>query len=263
MRIGTYARFTYQVRNALQYHPDFIDLRMDFNYSLEFAEIKKLLQDDGVGCSLHLPSNPDWNPMDLSRDIIPFIDLGAEIEAEIVTFHSNLSTLFYSDDEIDVFLNAVPLACDAAKEAGVMLAVETLGLYYTELIFLFDRCPEMKIALDIGHGQILARRNRALGLIDPFLDRIPMINVHDNNGCDLIDEYQSLKKKRDVSYEETRDLARKYDAHLCIGEGKIDFETIFRKLKQRGYDKRVLMMSKDLDKFPEERDKFTKLWLES
>jgi sugar phosphate isomerase/epimerase len=162
-----------------------------------------------------------------------------------------------------VFLNAVPLACDAAKEAGVALAVETLGLYYTELIFLFDRCPEMKIALDIGHGQILARRNRALSLIDPFLDRIKMVNVHDNYGCDLVDEYHSLKQKREVSYEETRELARKYDTHLSIGEGKIDFEPIFKKLKQRGYDGRFLMMCKDPEKFPEERELFTKLWLES
>ena len=263
MRIGTYARLTEQVRNALQHHPDFIDLRMDFNHKLDFAEITKLLHDDGIGCSLHLPSNPDWNPNDLPRDIIPFIDLGAEIGAELVTFHSTLSTLFYSDEDIDVFLNAVPLACDAAKEAGITIAVETLGLFYTELIFLFDRCPEMKIALDIGHGQILAKRNRALGLIDPFIDRIVMVNVHDNFGCDLIDEYHTLKQKREVSYEETRELARKYDTHLAIGEGKIDFESIFKKLKQRGYDGRFLMMCKDLDKFPKERDRFTKLWLES
>ena len=263
MRIGTYARLTEQVRNAIQHKPDFIDLRMDLNHGLDFTEIKKLLQDDGIGCSLHLPSSPDWNPMDLPRDIIPYIDIGAEIEAELVTFHSNLSTLLYSDDEIDIFLDAIPLACDAAKEAGVELAVETLGLYYTELIFLFDRCPDMKIALDIGHGQILARRNRALGLIDPFLNRIPMVNVHDNCGSDLVDEYHKLKQKREVSFEETRELARKYDTHLSIGEGKIDFEPIFRKLKQRGYDNRFLMMSKDLEKFPEERDRFTKIWLES
>jgi sugar phosphate isomerase/epimerase len=263
MKIGTYARLTEQVRKALQHQPDFIDLRMDLNHRLNFAEITKLLRDNDIRCSLHLPSNPDWNPNDLPRDIIPFIDLGADLEAELVTFHSNLSTLFYSDEEIDVFLNAVPLACDAAKEAGVTLAVETLGLFYSELVFFFDRCPKMKIALDIGHGQILAKRNRALGLIDPFIDRIIMVNVHDNCGCDLVDEYHTLKQKREVSFEETRKLARKYDTHLSIGEGKIDFKLIFKKLKQQGYDGRFLMMCKDLEKFPEERDRFTDLWSES
>jgi sugar phosphate isomerase/epimerase len=58
-------------------------------------------------------------------------------------------------------------------------------------------------------------------------------------------------------------LAREHDEHLPIGEGEIVFEPIFRELKERGYAGKFLMMCKDPERFPGERDKFTKIWLEA
>lgn len=263
MEIGTYARTTDEVKKALEYEPDFIDLRMDLNYSLDFPVIRRLLDDAGVHCTLHLPSSPDWNPCDTSRDIAPFIDLGSDIGAQLITFHTCLSTLFYSDIVIDSFLNAVPLACDAAREADMDLAIENLGLYYTELTLLFDRCPFLKIALDIGHGQIFATRNRALSIVESFCDRILMVNVHDNQGKDMLEEVSRLSKKRDLTREEIRKIAHNHDTHLRIGKGTIDFDSIFRELKERMYDGRFLMMSREQSAFNDEREKFQELWLEA
>ena len=263
MLIGTFARNNEQIMDALKHNPDFIDLRMDLNHSIIFKDAKREMEEAGVGFTLHLPSNPDWTPIDMHKDIIPFIDIGAQIGAELVTFHSTLSTLFYTDEEIDQFLQSVPLAYDAAKEVGVKLAVETLGHYYTELTLLFDVCPNMNIALDIGHGQILANRNRALAIIESFYNRIAMINVHDNNGSDMIEELINLKKKKNLSQEEIRDIAHRYDTHLSINEGNIDFSTIFRELKERHYDDKFLMMHHNPNQFLNERDKFMKIWLDA
>jgi len=261
MEIGTFARNNEQVRSAINLEPDFVDLRMDLNFSIDFAEAKADLQEAGIPCTLHLPSNPDWKPIELSRGIVPYIDLGRQIDAKVVTFHTMLSTLFYEDFDIDIFLRSLPLACEASKEAGVTLAIETLGLYYTEIQLLFDMFPDMRMALDIGHGQILATRNRSLDHINSFFDRIAMVNVHDNHGSKMVDDVLKMKKEREVSQGEIRELAVRYDTHLPIGDGEIDFDTIFRNLKQNGYDGRFLMMCECPSDFSRETEKFKELWL--
>ncbi|MFX1262170.1 MAG: TIM barrel protein [Promethearchaeota archaeon] len=263
MEIGTFARHIDQVKKGVSHNPDFIDLRMDLNYSLNFREVRRILEDTGVMPTLHLPSDPCWRPMDFPREIVPYIDVGAEIGAELVTTHSALSTLFYKDEEIDAFLEWVPLLCDTAKESGIQLAVETLGLYYTELTLLFERCPNMMIALDVGHGQIMATRNRALDVIQSFYDHIAIVNVHDNHGALMVSKVRDLRLKREVAPEELLVIAREYDEHLPIGEGEIEFQPIFRELKERGYSGKFLMMCKDPEKFIDERTKFTQLWLEA
>ncbi|MHA2378839.1 MAG: sugar phosphate isomerase/epimerase family protein [Candidatus Thorarchaeota archaeon] len=261
MQIGTFARHTEQVRSVIPLEPDFIDLRMDFNYSLDFRQISRLLTDNGIACTLHLPSDPCWRPMDIPREIVPFIDIGSEIGAELVTCHTALSTLFYSDKEIDGFLESITLACDTAQERGVKLAVETLGLYYTELTLLFDRCPHLGISLDIGHGQIMALRNRASDILQSFYEKVEMVNIHDNHGMKMVDEVRHLRREREVPQEEMLLLARKHDEHLSVGEGSIDFEPILSDMKERSYNGRFLMMCKDPEKFSEERSKFIDLWL--
>ncbi|MHA2140061.1 MAG: TIM barrel protein [Candidatus Thorarchaeota archaeon] len=263
MEIGTFARHLKQVEEGITHSPDFIDLRMDLNYSLDFREVRRMLDDTNIACTLHLPSDPCWRPMDFPREIVPFIDIGAEIGAELVTTHTALSTLFYSDEDIDSFLEWVPLMCDSAKESGVKLAVETLGLYYTELTLLFERCPDMKIALDIGHGQIMATRNRSLDVIQSFYDHIAVVNIHDNHGAQMVNKVSELRRQREVAHEELLVIARDHDEHLPIGEGAIDFAPIFRELKEREYSGKFLMMSKEPDGFLAERDKFTRVWLEA
>ncbi|MHA2240039.1 MAG: sugar phosphate isomerase/epimerase family protein [Candidatus Thorarchaeota archaeon] len=263
LEIGSFARNNEQIMAALQHEPDFIDLRMDLNYSIDFKVAEAALEDAGVACTLHLPSNPDWKPMDLARGIVPYIDIGKDIGAELVTFHTTLSTLFYRDEDIDTFLNAVPLACDVANDSGVNLAIETLGLYFTELTLLLDQEPCINLALDIGHGQIMATRNRTLGHAQAFHKRVDLVIVHDNFGTDMVDEVMKLKKERYVSVEEMRELALRYDTHLPIGEGHIEFEPIFSELKQNGYDGKFLMMCSDPSKFVDEKQKFTDLWLKS
>ncbi|MBD3405266.1 MAG: TIM barrel protein [Candidatus Lokiarchaeota archaeon] len=263
MEIGTFARNTEQVKEALSKKPDFIDLRMDLDHSLNFGETKHMLLEADVKPTLHLPSSPDWKPLDLAREIIPYIDIGSQINADLVTFHSTLSSIFYDDEDIDQFLENIPLACDAAKENGIQLAVETLGIYYTELMLLSEKCPEVKIALDIGHAQIMAHRNRALGIIQEFQDSIAMVNVHDNKGALMIDEVLELRKKGNVPPETVREIAVRYDEHLPIGGGKIEFQPIFKSLKEVSYDGKFLMMCKDPSKFESEREQFERLWLKA
>ncbi|MGY5879714.1 MAG: TIM barrel protein [Candidatus Thorarchaeota archaeon] len=263
MQIGTYARTNEQVIRGLESSPDFIELRMDVNHQIVFKETKAVLNKAGIPCTLHLPSDPNWKPVELSHDIVPYIDLAQMIEAELVVFHSPLSTLFYNDEEIDTFLQALPLAYDSAKESGIKLAIETLGLYYTEMMLVFDEFPDLKLDLDIGHGQLLATRNRALGHIENYCSTIEMVNVHDNNACEAFTDIMATKNMSDFTQDELREMSVAYDKHLPIGDGSIEFSPIFSALKERNYDGRFLMLCSDPLCFAQEREKFTNLWLEA
>lgn len=261
MQIGTFARTNEQVEKGLQSSADFIELRMDEDHRIVFDEAKTALNKAGIPCTLHLPSDRNWNPIELSHDIIPYIDLAQMIDAELVVFHSPLSSLLYSDEVIETFLQAFPLAYDAAKESGVTLAVETLGFYYTEMMLVCNQFPDLKINLDIGHGQLLSIRNRALDHIDNHCSNIEMVNVHDNNACEAFTEVLNNKKMKDFTQEELREMAIVCDKHLPIGDGSIEFEPIFSALKERHYDGRFLMLCSDPLCFNAEREKFSKLWL--
>lgn len=260
MQIGTFARDCEQIEKSVDYEADFVDLRMDTNHKLDFAAAKRTLSDAGIRCTLHLPSNTNWGPIDVRKDIIPYIDIGREVGAELVTFHTTLSPLFYSDENIAEFLQVIPMASDAARESGVTLAAETLGLYSTELTLLFESDPNLRLAMDIGHAQILATRNRSFAIMDYFFDKILMVNVHDNQGKAMTEEVLRLKSQRNVPLEEMREIAQRYDAHLPIGTGGVDFKTIFKELKRRSYDGRFLIMCRDQSAFPNERNKLTELW---
>ncbi|TFG32077.1 sugar phosphate isomerase/epimerase [Candidatus Thorarchaeota archaeon] len=263
MQIGTYARTNDQVLKGLESSPDFIELRMDMNHQLTFNEAKLAMNKAGIPCTLHLPSDQNWKPIELSENIIPYIDLAQMIDAELVTLHSSLSSLLYTDEEIDAFLQAFPLAFDAAKESGVQLAIETLGLYYTEMMLIFDEFPDLKIDLDIGHGQLLATNNRALGHIENYCQHIEMVNVHDNNACEAFAEILATKAMSEFSREDLREISISCDTHLPIGDGSIEFLPIFSALKERNYDSRFLMLSSDPLSFNNERDKFMDLWLKA
>ncbi|MFW9799643.1 MAG: hypothetical protein ACFFD9_04355, partial [Candidatus Thorarchaeota archaeon] len=122
-------------------------------------------------------------------------------------------------------------------------------------------CPLIDISLDVGHVQIMALRNRAPGIVQSFYGRIKMANIHDNKGMNMVEEVRQLRNERVVSREEMLVIARRYDEHLGIGGGSIDFEPILGDLKQRSYSGRFLMMCKDPSRFPEERNKFMDIWL--
>ncbi|MGQ4911332.1 MAG: sugar phosphate isomerase/epimerase family protein [Candidatus Thorarchaeota archaeon] len=260
MEIGTFARTTKQVQEALSYKPDFIELRLDVGHDLDLSGSCSALKDSGVRCTIHLPSNPDWRPIELSQGLLPYIDIGRRLDADLVTIHTTLSSLFYRDEDIDTYLTSLEMAYDAAVESGVPLAVETLGLYYTELRLLFDDFPGLKLVLDLGHGQLLATHNRAFAHIETFDKYIAMVNVHDNRGMDLVQEVLEQKKKRQVSREEMRELALNCDTHLPIGKGKIDFLSLFKKLKQHSYDGKFLLIGGGLSSFDTERETFLELW---
>jgi hypothetical protein len=81
VEIGTFARTNEQLLQGLKNSPDFVELRMDANHQLVFSAAKAELNKAGIPCTLHLPSDRNWKPVELSQDIIPYIDLARLIDA--------------------------------------------------------------------------------------------------------------------------------------------------------------------------------------
>jgi sugar phosphate isomerase/epimerase len=78
---------------------------------------------------------------------------------------------------------------------------------------IFDRIPKLAFCLDIGHANLVPAGSKSIDLIQQFRNILKHIHIHDNVGGD----------------------SEKHDIHLPIGEGNINFEPIFKKLKQVNY----------------------------
>ena len=101
---------------------------------------------------------------------------------------------------------------------------------------VFDLFPEVRLALDVGHANLGAGKNRSSEFIRLHGYRIGHVHANDNFG--------------------------KEDAHLPIGAGMIDFEKILKELKQVQYDETITLevFSKDRDYLKISKDKIKRLW---
>jgi sugar phosphate isomerase/epimerase len=84
---------------------------------------------------------------------------------------------------------------------------------------IFHNVPDLKMTLDIGHGQLLSRENTSFGFIENCFPRIEHVHVHDNRGG----------------------TSPKDDIHLSLGEGIVDHRRILTLLKEKGYESTMTM----------------------
>lgn len=167
---------------------------------------------------VHAPN--EGNPYEIERlgtaffqEIVRLIHICGEICASLLTVHFWLDGRFIPQA---VLHRKREILCRMAREgarAGVQVCLENLSERPEDLHPLLARCPELGITLDIGHGQILSRRNRAPDFVGRWPERILHVHAHDNFGGDRVAD----------------------DLHLSIGEGIIDFPHIFRVLVDAGY----------------------------
>ena len=117
--------------------------------------------------------------------------------------------------------------------------VENMGYAFNtpqELAPLLDAAPNVRFHLDVGHANIRPQGQppRLPALLGAFGDRIAHVHVHDNKG--------------------------RYDEHLPLGVGSVDWPDAARRLRATGYDATVTM-----EVFADERaytDASRALWLD-
>jgi len=143
----------------------------------------------------------------------------AEIGVTLVNLHPAMRGLRGKDA---VERNAESVAEVAGRVAGlgVTVMVENMGGGFgtpEELAPLVDAAPNVRFHLDVGHANIrpYGRPPRLPLLLDAFAGRIAHVHVHDNKG--------------------------RYDEHLPLGVGTVDWPAAARALRDSGYDGTVTL----------------------
>ncbi len=191
-------------------------LRLKKTYNMEFMA--------------HYPN--EGNPFDakvLKKRFIPkmksLFDLSERLGITKGTFHFWIDKRWAKDELISAKIELISEMVDHAMARGIILCIENLSERYDSFARAFEAVPGLRMTLDIGHGQLLSRKNTSVGFINNTFKRIAHVHVHDNHGGTSV----------------------KDDLHLPLGEGVVNYPDIFCLLKQRGYNSTITMEVRTID----------------
>ncbi len=143
----------------------------------------------------------------------------SEIGVTLVNLHPAMRGL-RGKDAIQRNAEAVAAVATRAEALGITVMVENMGGGFgtpEELAPLVDAAPNVRFHLDVGHANIrpYGQPNRLPLLLEAFAGRIAHVHVHDNKG--------------------------RYDEHLPLGVGTIDWPLAARAVRESGYDGTVTL----------------------
>jgi sugar phosphate isomerase/epimerase len=151
--------------------------------------------------------------------------LAGELGIALYTQHLWLDARFVPPEILSAKIALLEHWTERAREAGVVFCIENLSEHAAHLAPAFDQILDLRMTLDLGHGQILPPTspeppkgpvNASFELIRAYAahqPRIRHVHLHDNHGGN---------RSRD-------------DLHLPLGEGCVDFHGILRALQATGY----------------------------
>lgn len=143
----------------------------------------------------------------------------SELEVALVNFHP-VSRGLRGKDAVERNADAVAEVAARAAELGQTVMVENMGYAFNtpqELAPLLDAAPNVRFHLDVGHANIRPQGQapRLAPLLDAFADRIAHLHAHDNRG--------------------------RYDEHLPLGVGSVDWADAVSRVRATGYDGTVTL----------------------
>ncbi|MBN1470560.1 MAG: sugar phosphate isomerase/epimerase [Syntrophaceae bacterium] len=178
----------------------------------------------------HYP-NED-NPFDveiLRNKFLPRIkglmEISRQLDITKATLHFWMDKRWAAADLIRGKLEILKRIVDFGNDFGITVCIENLSERADSFAPAFEAIPGLKMTLDIGHAQLLARQNTSFRFIEEHFPRIAHIHVHDNRGGTSV----------------------KDDLHLALGEGSVDYKTILKALISKHYDSTMTMEVKIKD----------------
>ena len=143
-------------------------------------------------------------------EMVRTLEHANKMDVGTVTIHPGVYSMVLSDVKersISLSKDSMKVIDKAAAEYGVTAAIENMPSFHIlmgqtadQLLELIDG-TDLSICFDIGHANTVGDIRE---FINMFSDRIVNVHIHDNNGD--------------------------RDAHMTIGDGKIDFAPVIRKL---------------------------------
>jgi len=167
----------------------------------------------------HGPQEGDPNDIDSLENtylsnLLQMLEPVKEINADTLTIHLWMDPRFVSSRVIQYKVGFMKRLIRASRRFGLNINIENLSESHRDLLPVFEKIPELGMTLDIGHAQLLTSKNRSFGFIAHCPERIRHIHLHDNRGG----------------------LSAADDLHLPLGQGRVDFLSIFSSLKTINYD---------------------------
>jgi len=210
----------------------FIEISLD-NPETVSGWIPRLLEIKNTFSTSFLAHYPNEdNPFDVAilRDIfLPRIKLLMEISRQLdinkATLHFWIDKRWAQPEIIRGKLEILSRIVEYGAEYGITVCIENLSERPDSFAPAFEAIPGLRMTLDIGHAQLLAKQNTSFGFIENYFPRIAHIHAHDNNGGTSV----------------------KDDLHLPLGEGSVDYKAIFKSLIEKGYDSTITMEVKPKD----------------
>ena len=183
------------------------------------GDYKALREDLGLYYLCHGPREGDPNNTDTLENtylpkLIQILSIMPQMEMKLLTIHLWLDPRFVVPELIAYKIGFLKRVLQRAGDSDITVCIENLSENTGHMAPIFDALPSLNLTLDLGHAQLLSDQNTSFGFVEKFPDRIRHIHLHDNLGGD----------------SQTDDL------HLPVGKGAVDFDGIFRKLNQIGYD---------------------------
>ncbi|MGI8775205.1 MAG: sugar phosphate isomerase/epimerase family protein [Actinomycetota bacterium] len=205
---------------------DFVDLTLEppATWLPDGKEVGSLISDLGMSAvghtAWHLPiASPYPEIRKTARDLYKkglacFADAGVTL----VNVHPDQRVPMHNKDQVKAMnAEAIRALAEDAAGFGITLMVENLDRLFSgvdDLKAIFDAAPDVDFHLDAGHANLrlgLGEPNRTKSLLDAFGDRLAHVHLSDNRGG-------------------------AEDLHLPLGAGTVDWRSVFRALKDVGYD---------------------------
>lgn len=190
----------------------------------ELDDLISLKERFGRSYLAHYPN--EGNPFDadmLEKEFVPkiktLLDLSKKLDISKGTIHFWMDRRWASSELISRKINLLNEMSAYADHLGIVLCIENLSERFESFQLAFEAIPSLRMTLDIGHAQLLAKENTSFGFIQRAFEKIAHIHVHDNNGGTSV----------------------KDDLHLPLGQGMVDYPNILTQLKNHGYNSTITM----------------------
>ena len=193
-------------------------------FSKRVKEYKDLKDSLGIYYLCHGPREGDPNEMGSLEavylpKVLEILPVMKALDMSLLTLHLWFDARFVKEEVITFKVGLLRQIIQKATDSGIIICLENLSETASHLVVPFTQLPLLNLTLDLGHAQLLTEVNTSYGFIDRYPERIKHVHLHDNKGGD--------------SYQD--------DLHLLPGEGVVDFEKVFKRLRAMDYKRTITL----------------------
>lgn len=232
MTVGGRAHTIAEIKKVGKLGYPFAEINIDdpVRVKEDIAVLRELKASYDMYFLAHYPN--EGNPNDLKNlreNFLPkikqLIAYSADLDIHKGTMHFWMDKRWADTSVIAAKIEMLAELVDFAETCELVLCLENLSAQHDSFSTFFEAIPNLRMTMDIGHGELLSKENTAFGFMENVFSKIAHVHVHDNLGGNSV----------------------KDDLHLALGDGIVDYPRILALLKEKGYQSTITMEVKPAD----------------